>query len=223
MELLLFWGIPIAAALIGFRRMLYRAFVVFTGFAFAAYLGIWSEGFSAAFFGFLPLSLRAPVAVAAGGVIAGGVLFLIFHSLNPEKKFYVFPVTVDRGGGALLGLLAGRILISFLGLVVSLSPYKAELPLGMEAASVQSRSTGSILALTGGINFFTLQSGRNAACREKLDHLLAAADAAAAERAPRVAAAAEDVSTPPPERPGKPASLRNIREQKEEREREVKQ
>lgn len=226
MELLLFWGIPVIAALVGFQRMFYRAFVVFAGFGFAAYLGVWSEGFSAAFFRFLPPPLQPAVAVVAAGVIVGGVLFIAFHALNPEKKFYVFPAAIDRGGGALLGFLAARILIAFLGLAACLSPYKAELPLGLEIASVQSRSAGSIMALTRGINLFTLQSGRNTACREKLDGLLAAADEAAASRAPRPAATAPEGAAVAPreqERVNKPGTLRHAKEQKEEREREVNQ
>lgn len=223
MELLLFWGVPVIAALVGFQRMFYRAFVVFAGFGFAAYLGVWSEGFSAAFFRFLPPPLRPAVAVVAAGVIAGGILFIAFRALNPEKKFYVFPAAIDRGGGALLGFLAARILIAFLGLAACLSPYKAELPLGLDTASVQSHSAGSIMALTRGINFFTLQSGRNPACRENLDRLLAAADEAAASRPAASAPAGTAVTPQEQERVNKPGTLRHAKEQKEEREREVNQ
>ena len=43
MELLIFWGIPVICALIGFQRMFYRMFTKFICFTFAVYLGMWSE------------------------------------------------------------------------------------------------------------------------------------------------------------------------------------
>lgn len=221
MEPLLFWGIPVAAALLGFRRMFYGAFTLFVCLGFAVYLGVWSEGMFAALFGFLPQAIRPAVAVFAAAVIFGAVILLAFQALNPERKAYAFPPLVERGGGALFGLLGGIVLIRFLALVVCLSPFKAELPLGMETASVQARSVGGVMALTRGINLFTLQSGRNAACRERLDNLLIAADEAAADRVIRVAEQPVPGTTSPPEKADRPGSLRNAREQKELREKEV--
>jgi len=225
MELLLFWGIPVIAAIIGFRRMFYSAFTWFLCFAFAAYLGMWSEGLFAALFGFLPQGFRPAVAVSAAAVIFAVVLFLAFNALNPQNKIFAFPPLVERVGGALFGLLSGMILIRFIALIVCLTPYKAELPFGIETAPVQARAVGGIMALTRGINLFTLQFGRNATCRERLDDLLIAADEAAADRVIRKAEGPipGTVQTPPPEKTEKSGTLRNAMEQKELREQEVKQ
>ena len=224
MELLLFWGIPVIAAVIGFRRMFYGSFTLFLCFAFAAYLGVWSEGLFAFLFGFMPQVLRPAVAVFAAAVIFGAVILFAFNALNPQDKIYAFPPLVERAGGALFGLLSGMILIRFVALVVCLSPFKAELPLGIETAPVQDRAVGGVMAVTRGINLFTLQFGRNSGCRERLDNLLIAADAAAADRVIRdVEGPAPGPAAPPPEKADRPGSLRNAREQKELREREVNQ
>ncbi len=222
MELLFFWGIPLIAAIIGFRRMFYGTFTMFLCFAFGAYLGMWSEGLFAFLFGFLPQTLRPAVAVAAAAVIFGVVLLLAFNALNPQDKVYPFPPLLERGGGALFGLLNGMILIRFVALIVCLTPFKAELPLGMETAPIQARAVGGIMAVTRGINLFTLQLGRNSACRERLDNLLIAADEAAADRVIR------DAEGPAPatsssEKAVKPGSLHHAVEQKEMLEQEVKQ
>lgn len=225
MELLLFWGIPVIAAVIGFRRMFYGSFTLFVCFAFAAYLGVWCEGLFAFLFGFVPQALRPAVAVSAAAVISGAVILFAFNALNPQDKVYAFPPLAERAGGALFGLLSGMILIRFAALVVCLSPFKAELPLGMETAPVQDRAISGVMALTRGINLFTLQFGRNSRCRERLDQLLIAADAAAADRVIEAAEGPAPATTPapPPEKAERPGSLRNAREQKEQREREVNQ
>ena len=225
MELLLFWGIPVIAAVIGLRRMFYGSFTLFVCFAFAAYLGVWSEGLFAFLFGFMPQALRPAVAVSAAAVISGAVILFAFNALKPQDKVYTFPTLVERAGGALFGLLSGMILIRFIALIVCLTPYKAELPFGIETAPVQARAVGGIMALTRGINLFTLQFGRNATCRERLDDLLIAADEAAADRVIRKAEGPipGTVQTPPPEKTEKSGTLRNAMEQKELREQEVKQ
>ena len=200
MELLLFWGIPVIAAVIGFRRMFYGSFTLFVCFAFAAYLGVWCEGLFAFLFGFVPQALRPAVAVSAAAVISGAVILFAFNALNPQDKVYAFPPLAERAGGALFGLLSGMILIRFAALVVCLSPFKAELPLGMETAPVQDRAISGVMALTRGINLFTLQFGRNSRCRERLDPLLIAADAAR----PPAAGRGAPPPAPPPRRRGPP-------------------
>ncbi len=175
MELLIFWGIPVIVALIGLQRMFYRMFAVFVCTAFAAYLGIWNAGWLSTLVGFLPESIRYAVAIAAGGVIAGGILIVLFQSLNPRRRYYTFPAIVDRTGGALLGFLSGLILVSFLGLTISLTPFRAELPLGINPESVQARSQSGVMTLTKTVNAFTLQSRNNTHCRERLDGFFAAA------------------------------------------------
>lgn len=221
MELLLFWGIPVIAALIGFQRMFYHAFQVFVCFAFAAYLGVWSEGLFSVLFGFVPAQLRPAFAIPAGAILIGVVLFLAFHSLNLQKKVFTFPPLIERAGGALLGLLSGMILVRFLGLAVCLSPFKTDLPLGMETASFQARSVSGIMAVTKGINLVTLQSGRNTSCRERLDALLSSADEAAGERRVRNGGTPAIPDTTVSEQANRPGTLRNIVEQKELREEEV--
>ena len=64
MELLIFWGIPVICALIGFQRMFYRMFTKFICFTFAVYLGMWSEKLVSPIFGFLPSGAECCEALA---------------------------------------------------------------------------------------------------------------------------------------------------------------
>lgn len=191
MELLIFWGIPLIVAAIGYQRMFYRMFTLFICTLLAAYLGIWNTGWVAALFGFLPEGIRFAVAAVAGAAVTGAVLFYLFQALNPQNLFYAFPPTVERIGGILCGFLSGAIGIHFLGLVLCLTPLAAKLPSGLDADSIRARSTGGIMALTRSVNFVTLQSGRDTACRERLQELFAAANpkpepAAAGPKKPEV-------------------------------------
>lgn len=176
MELLIFWGIPLLFAAIGYQRMFYRMFLLFCCTFLAAYFGLWNEGWVSALFGFLPAGIGSAVAIAVGAGVSGAVLFYLFMALNPRNLFYAFPPAVERIGGILCGLLSGQIWISFLGFVLCLTPLAAKLPGGLDAASIRARSADEMMTLTRSVNFVTLQSGRNAACRERLDGLLAAAD-----------------------------------------------
>lgn len=231
MELLLFWGIPVIFAVLGFQRMLYRSFSKFVCFAFAVYLGMWSEKLISPIFGFLPAgaeSIQPVIAIYVVAIIVFVVLMMVYSSLNPKGNHYVFPQWADRAGGALFGLLTGSILISFFGVASCLTPLKTELPLGLSAESVQKRSVSNIMTLTGGINLFTLQSGRNKACRERLDELFANADAAAADlKAKRAAYEALQRGETPPAPPAeesdgeKKGMISNVREQKEQRDQEM--
>ena len=108
MELLIFWGIPVICALIGFQRMFYRMFTKFICFTFAVYLGMWSEKLVSPIFGFLPSgaeSMQPVVAIYAVAIVVWVVLLIVFNSLNPQNNHYAFPPAVDRAGGALFGFL----------------------------------------------------------------------------------------------------------------------
>ena len=230
MELLLFWGVPVVFAVLGFQRLLYRAFSKFICFSFAAYLGIWSEKLIAPVFGFLPAAV-SPFQSAIAICVTGGVMFvvltMIYSSLNPKGNHYVFPQWVDRIGGALFGLFAGSILISFIGAVVCLTPIRSVLPLGLSAESVQKRSTSNLMAMTGTVNFFSLQSGRNKVCRERLAELFENAVAVAEEERAKqeLDEALQRGETPPPAAENgsgeKKGMLTSVREQKEQRDREM--
>lgn len=228
MESLLFWGVPVVFAVLGFQRLLYRSFSKFVCFSFAAYLAFWSEKLIAPVFGFLPAAV-SPYQSALTICVTGGVMFvvlaMIYSSLNPKGNHYVFPQWVDRIGGALFGLFAGSILISFIGAVVCLTPIRSGLPLGLTADSIQKRSSSNLMAITKTINFFSLQSGRNKACRERLSELFDNAASVAAEEQEKQALdeALQRGETPPSadEEGQKKGMLTSVREQKEQRDREM--
>lgn len=101
MELLIFWGIPVICALIGFQRMFYRMFTKFICFTFAVYLGMWSEKLVSPIFSFLPSgaeSMQPVVAIYAVAIVVWVVLLIVFNSLNPQNNHYAFPPAVDRAG-----------------------------------------------------------------------------------------------------------------------------
>lgn len=167
MELLIFWGIPVICALIGFQRMFYRMFTKFICFTFAVYLGMWSEKLVSPIFGFLPSgaeSMQPVVAIYAVAIVVWVVLLIVFNSLNPQNNHYAFPPAVDRAGGALFGFLTGVAVVSFLGIAACLTPLKTELPFGLRTESVEAASVRGVMAVTRGVNFFSGQSGRNTAC-----------------------------------------------------------
>ena len=231
MELLLFWGVPVVFAVLGFQRLLYRSFSKFICFSFAAYLGLWSEKLIAPVFGFLPAAVSAYQSAIAV-LVTGGVLFvvltMIYSSLNPKGNHYVFQQWVDRIGGALFGLFTGSILISFIGEVICLTPIRSGLPLGLSADSVQKRSTSNLMAVTRTINFFSFQSGRNKACRERLTELFETATAVAEEEKAKqeLDEALQSGETPAPGAAAdgdgnKKGMLTSVREQKEQRDREM--
>lgn len=231
MELLLFWGVPVVFAVLGFQRLLYRSFSKFICVSFAAYLGLWTEKLIAPVFGFLPAAVspfQSALTVCVTGAVVFIALFMIYSSLNPKGNHYVFPQWVDRIGGALFGLFTGSILISFIGAVVCLTPIRTALPLGLSAESVQNRSTSNLMAITRTVNFFSLQSGRNKACRERLSELFENAAAVAEEEHAKqvLDEALQNGETPPPgaaDNGGgkKKGMLTNVREQKEQRDREM--
>lgn len=224
MELLFFWGVPVGFAVLGFQQQLYRSFSKFVCFAFAAYLGVWSEKLISPLFGFLPQA-AAPFQTALTMCVTGGALFVvltvIYSSLNPRRNHYAFPQWVDRIGGALFGLFAGSVLISFVGVVLCLTPFRSALPLGLAADSIQERSASNLMAVTGTINLFSLQWNRNKACRERFTELFdAAAGVAAEEQEPDEAEHGE--ASPASSAEGrKKGMLTGVREQKEQRDREM--
>lgn len=231
MELLLFWGVPVVFAVLGFQWLLYRSFSRFVCVAFAAYLGFWSARLISPVFGFLPAAL-SPYQSAIAVCVTGGVLFvvltMIYSSLNPKGNHYTFQQWVDRIGGALFGLFMGSILISFIGAVICLTPIRSGLPFGLSAESIQKRSTSNLMAITKTINFFSLQFGRNKACREQLAEMFEnAASVAAEEQAKQeLDEALQNGETPPPSAAGnggreKKGMLTSVREQKEQRDREM--
>ena len=115
--------------------------------------------------------------------------------------------------------------VSFLGIAACLTPLKTELPFGLRTESVEAASVRGVMAVTRGVNFFSGQSGRNTACRERLGELLASADAAAVElkakRAQYEAMKNGEPLPPPPPAEEKPGMLQNVKEQKEQRDQEM--
>lgn len=170
--MLLLWGIPVIAALIGLNRRLFHSYLDFCNLLFAVYIGVWSEAMISKLYS-LPetaAAFKPAVSMVAGAFVTFLVLYKVVEQLHPEMRWdFTFPGAVDKLGGGVCGFLAGMVLASFLAFLLCTVPQKQMIAEIVSLPELERAATTSLVSISRAVDRASFQ---NTAARDRLAPLL---------------------------------------------------
>ncbi len=196
MEAVIFWGLPVLCALIGWKRQLFGSWLTFWHTLFAFYLGFWSAPqLAQQLSGMLPPNLQdfgCTIAFAATFLVVWIILFFVIKAVNKEneEEEFSFQKLFNRGGGALCGFGTGLVLSTFIAALFVFSPVRNRAGGMANLETTTDQTIGRLWKITNFVNRMTFQSGRTEAFALQRDQMLDTAKKAAENLDARLAESA---------------------------------
>ena len=160
MEMLILWGVPVIAALVGLSRRLFNSYLTFCNLLFAVYVGLWSEAMLSRLYA-LPAGAAAfkpAISMTAGALVTFLVLCKVVEQLHPATRLeFPFPRVIDKLGGGVCGFLAGMVLVNFLAFLLCTVPQKQAVAGIISLPGLERAATTSLVSISSVVDRASFQ------------------------------------------------------------------